>query len=86
MPDVSHPDNPIAVESRNTIESEAAVLVSATATIKGRNRPTETRHGLPQTVDKITEDRTTPSFIINSSADAQEESDTRQSIGDLNSQ
>eukprot|EP00957_Ditylum_brightwellii_P150363 11450085-Ditylum_brightwellii.AAC.1 len=47
MTDVSHPDNPMAAESRNTIESEVAVLASATAAIQGRKRPAERRHGLP---------------------------------------
>eukprot|EP00957_Ditylum_brightwellii_P172203 13109205-Ditylum_brightwellii.AAC.1 len=46
MTDVSHSDNPTAADSRNTIESEAAVLASATAVIQGRKRPAETRHGL----------------------------------------
>eukprot|EP00957_Ditylum_brightwellii_P147701 11247311-Ditylum_brightwellii.AAC.1 len=43
----------MAVESRNTIESEAAVLASATAVIQGRKRHAETRHGLPHIVDKL---------------------------------
>eukprot|EP00957_Ditylum_brightwellii_P155316 11823657-Ditylum_brightwellii.AAC.1 len=37
--DVSHPDNPMAAESRNTIGSEAAVSASATAAIQWRKRP-----------------------------------------------
>eukprot|EP00957_Ditylum_brightwellii_P105011 8004179-Ditylum_brightwellii.AAC.1 len=41
MTDVSHPDNPTAAESRNTIESESAVSASATAAIQGRKRPPE---------------------------------------------
>eukprot|EP00957_Ditylum_brightwellii_P177120 13492657-Ditylum_brightwellii.AAC.1 len=71
MTDVSHPDHPMDAESRNTIESEAAVLASATAAIQGRKMPAETRHGLPQVIDKMTEHRTTTSFTINSSTDAQ---------------
>eukprot|EP00957_Ditylum_brightwellii_P137061 10450826-Ditylum_brightwellii.AAC.1 len=53
MMDVSHPDNPMAAESRDTIESEAAVLASTTAAIQGRKRPAEIRHGLPCVVDKV---------------------------------
>eukprot|EP00957_Ditylum_brightwellii_P120869 9218376-Ditylum_brightwellii.AAC.1 len=71
MADASHPDNPMAAESRTTIESEAVVLASATAAIQGRKKPAETRHGLPYIVDKSTEDGTTTSFTINSSTDAQ---------------
>eukprot|EP00957_Ditylum_brightwellii_P086789 6604608-Ditylum_brightwellii.AAC.1 len=47
MTDVSHPDNLMAAESRNTIKSEAAVSASAAAAIQGRKRPAERRHGLP---------------------------------------
>eukprot|EP00957_Ditylum_brightwellii_P102012 7775099-Ditylum_brightwellii.AAC.1 len=64
----------MAAESRNTIQSEAAVLESATSAIQGRKRPAETRHGLPHIVDKSTEDRTT----INSSTDAQGGSEMRE--------
>eukprot|EP00957_Ditylum_brightwellii_P038589 2917446-Ditylum_brightwellii.AAC.1 len=52
MMDVSHSDNPIAAESRNTIESEAAVSASATAVIQGKKKSAERRHGLPHIVDK----------------------------------
>eukprot|EP00957_Ditylum_brightwellii_P040931 3099581-Ditylum_brightwellii.AAC.1 len=76
----------MAAESRNTIESEAAVLESVTAAIQGRNRPAETRHGLPHIVDKSTEDGTTTSFTIDSSTDDQGGSEMRESMGDLNSQ
>eukprot|EP00957_Ditylum_brightwellii_P062340 4729866-Ditylum_brightwellii.AAC.1 len=47
MTDVSHSDNPIAEDCRNTIQSEAAVSASATAAIQGRKIPAERRHGLP---------------------------------------
>eukprot|EP00957_Ditylum_brightwellii_P079131 6018219-Ditylum_brightwellii.AAC.1 len=61
----------MAADSRNTIESEAAVSASATSAIQRRKRPAETRHGLPHIIDKSTEDGTTTSFTINSSTDAQ---------------
>eukprot|EP00957_Ditylum_brightwellii_P024876 1881105-Ditylum_brightwellii.AAC.1 len=43
----------MAAESRNTIESEAAVSASASAAIQWRKRPAERRHGLPHVVDKV---------------------------------
>eukprot|EP00957_Ditylum_brightwellii_P122300 9326485-Ditylum_brightwellii.AAC.1 len=70
----------MAAESRNTIESEAAVLASAKAAIQGRKRPAETRHGLPHVVNKSTEDRTTTPLTIKSSTDAQGGSETRESM------
>eukprot|EP00957_Ditylum_brightwellii_P004691 356340-Ditylum_brightwellii.AAC.1 len=45
----------MATESRNTIESEAAVSESVTAAIQGRKMPAERRHGLPHAVDKVRE-------------------------------
>eukprot|EP00957_Ditylum_brightwellii_P181856 13854155-Ditylum_brightwellii.AAC.1 len=72
----------MAAESKNTIESEDAVLAIATAAIQGKKRPQERSHGLPHVVDKSIEDRTT----INSSTDAQEGSEMRESMGDMNSQ
>eukprot|EP00957_Ditylum_brightwellii_P034091 2583271-Ditylum_brightwellii.AAC.1 len=52
MTNMSHPDNQMAAESKNTIESEAAVLASVTAAIQGWKRPPERSHGLPHVVDK----------------------------------
>eukprot|EP00957_Ditylum_brightwellii_P144320 10994739-Ditylum_brightwellii.AAC.1 len=86
MTDVSHSYNPMSTEYRNIIESEAAMLASATAAIQGKKRPAETRHGLPHVVDKSTEDGTTTSFTMNSSTDAQGGSEMRESMGDLSSQ